>query len=88
MLISILQNETMDKYQFECIRAATNEVAAQERDGFVLKLSSSLPGGWWMRFLIHPNGNFASVEMSANRTLMEVRINGKVKKCQNFGASI
>ena len=88
MLISILQNETMDKYQLECIRAATNEVAALERDGYVLKLSSSLPGGWWMRFLKHPNGNFASVEMSANRTLMEVRINGKVKKCQNFGASI
>lgn len=87
-LVTILQNETMDKYQFECIRAAINEVAALERDGYVLKLSSSMPGGWWMRFLKHPNGNFASVEMSANRTLMEVRINGKVKKCQNFGASI
>lgn len=88
MLISILQNETMDKYQFECIKAATNEVAALQRDGYVLKLSSSMPGGWWMRFLKHLNGNFASVEMNANRTQMEVRINGKVKKCQSFGASI
>lgn len=78
----------MDKYQFECIRAATKEVAALERDGYVLKLSSSMPGEWWMRFLKHPNGNFATVEMSANRTLMEVRINGKVKKCQSFGVSI
>ena len=77
----------MDEYQYRCIKAAINEVASLERDGYKLKwFSNSI--GWWMRFLEHRNGNNALVEMSPNRDCLRVYINDKEKKCQNFGVSI
>lgn len=77
----------MDKSQYKCIRAAINEVASLERDGYKLEsFSNSI--AWWMRFLKHPNGNTALVEMSPNRDCLRVWINSKERKCQNFGVSI
>lgn len=75
----------MDKFQYKCIKAATNEVASLERDGYRLNLQPVVSfGHWWMRYLKHPNGNTALVEMSPNRDEMMVWINGIRKKWQKF----
>lgn len=75
----------MDKFQYKCIKAATDEVASLERDGYRLNQRSVVNGGrWWMRYLKHPNGNSALVEMSPNRDEMMVWINGIRKKWLKF----
>ena len=76
----------MDKNQYQCIKAAHKEVEAYEHDGYKVTLRCSAAGGWWMRFLKHPNGNSILVEMNAARTEMRVIVNGDLKKCQKFGA--
>lgn len=76
----------MDKSQYQCIKAAHNEVEAYERDGYEIHGRYSSAGGWWMRFMKHPNGNSILVEMNAARTEINVYLNGKIKKCQKFGA--
>lgn len=76
----------MDKSQYQCIKAAYNEVEAYERDGYKVTMQCSAAGGWWMRFMKHPNGNSILVEMSTGRTELRVYLNGNLKKCQKFGA--
>lgn len=76
----------MDKCQYQCIKAAHNEVEAYESDGYNVQMRYSAASGWWMRFLKHPNGNCILVEMNAARTEMRVFVNGEMKKCQKFGA--
>ena len=76
----------MDKSQYQCIKAAQNEVEAYERDGYKVTMQCSAIGVWWMRFLKHPNGNKIMVEVNGARTEMRVYVNGKSKKCQKFGA--
>lgn len=75
----------MDKVQYQCIRAALNEVDAYVRDGYEVAVQCSDAGGWWMRFMKHPNGNRILVEMSTDRTEFRVYLNGIFKKCQKFG---
>lgn len=75
----------MDKSQYQCIKAAQNEVEAYERDGYKVTMRFSTPGYLWMRFLKHPNGNSIWVEMSPMRTELRVYLNGNLKKCQKFG---
>lgn len=76
----------MDKYQYQCIKAAINEVDSLKADGYQVHMKYSAAGGWWMRFLKHPNGHFALVEMNSLRDEMRVYICGQLKKCQKFGA--
>lgn len=75
----------MDKYQYQCIKTAHNEVEAYKRDGYKVKMQCTEAGGWWMRWMKHPNGNSIMVEMNAARTEMHVFVNGEMKKCQKFG---
>ena len=76
----------MDKCQYQCIKAAHNEVEAYERDGYKVTMHCSTAGGRWMRFMKHPNGNRILVVMSTGRTEFRVYLNGNLKKCQKFGA--
>lgn len=85
-MISILQNETMDKNQYQCIKAAHNEVEAYERDGYVVTLRCSAVNGWWVRFMRHPNGKSIFVVMNNTRNELRVFVNGVLKKCQKFDA--
>ena len=75
----------MDKCQYQCIKAACNEVEAYERDGYKVTMRCSTAGSWWMCFMKHPNGNYILVEISTGRTELRVYINGNLKKCQKFG---
>lgn len=80
------KENVMEKYQYQCIKAATDEVAALESDGYRIRERSVVQGEtWWMRYLKHPNGNSALVEMSPNRGELMVWINGKRKKWLKFG---
>lgn len=76
----------MDKHQYQCIKAALNEISAYYRDGYELVSQCYVAGSWWMRYMKHPNGNKILVEMNAARTEMRVLVNNKLKKCQKFGA--
>lgn len=75
----------MDKSQYQCIKAALNEVAAYQKDGYELIYQCYIMDGWWMRCMKHKNGNRIVVEMDAARTEMRVFVNGEMKKCQKFG---
>lgn len=76
----------MDKSQYQCIKAALNEVAAYQKDGYELISQYFVMDGYWMRYLKHPNGNRIVIEMDAARTNLSVFVNGVLKKCQKFGA--
>lgn len=75
----------MDKNQYQCIKAALSEVDAYKKDGYDFISQCSTAGGWWMRYMKHPNGNSIMVEMNAARNEMCVFVNGELKKCQKFG---
>ena len=75
----------MDKSQYQCIKAALNEVDAYKKDGYDFISQCSTAGGWWIRYMKHPNGNTIIVEMSADRNEFRVYLNGIFKKCQKFG---
>lgn len=75
----------MDKCQYQCIKATLSEVDVYKRDGYELVTQCNVAGGWWMRYMKHPNGNTIMVEMNATRNEMRVFVNGDLKKCQKFG---
>lgn len=76
----------MEKSQYQCIKAALNEIESYKSDGYEFVSQCSVAGCWWMRYMKHPNGNSILVEMNAERTELRVFVNNNLKKCQKFGA--
>lgn len=75
----------MDRGQFLCVKAIHAEVDSLISEGWRIK-SQYIDAEMGMAYILtHEFNGMITVISNSRRTVMQVRKNGKLKKCLNFG---
>ena len=75
----------MDKYQYHCVKAVHAEVDSLLLDGWKLKDKYIDAELGMLYILVHDFRGMITVTTNRRRTVLQIRKNGVLKKCQSFG---
>lgn len=78
----------MTRAQYLCVKAIHNEVDGLHRDGWRTVVKTHDPNMGLQYYLRHDWNGHISIQSNANLTRFSIYKNGKLRKCQNFDASI